>query len=444
MKLFQKNGVWQKADENPVSDGINIIDTGELRDAHAHLVWLGMKHSQLNLEGAKSPKDCIESVEEFIYNKDIKGGKIKGGENKGGWIVGRGYDEGKWNENEVEINFNRKYLDQHFPNNPVYFIRIDGHAAWCNSKALEIANISKNTKKPVGGEILRDDKNNPTGILIDMALELINLVLPKPSDDEIEKYILKSISICKNYGLSEVHDMDVHLDWLHIFEKLAKENRLDINIKTYIRAFDDKYLIQNIKPKRINNWNLAGLKFYADGALGSHGAALLEDYSDKANHKGLFLISQDELLEKSIVGLNRGFEIATHAIGDWANRMTLDVYEALRKKGFTQNLRVEHAQIVHPSDVHRFAENNIEVAIQPMFAVSDSQMAVSRLGERIDYSYPWKSLLDTGARVLGSSDFPIESPDPLTGINALINSNIEWQKAEELETHKAIEIYKVR
>jgi predicted amidohydrolase YtcJ len=421
MKLKEIDGIWQRSNEG--------IETGSLRDAHCHLVWLGMKHSELDLLGASSPKECIDRALDFNISND--------------WIIGRGWNEENWDV-DARLNLTRQYLDKNFPDNPVYLVRIDGHAAWCNSKALELANIKRKTTNPVGGEILKDVNGDPSGILIDMALEIVNEILPKKTDEEIEQYILKAVSICKNYGLSEVHDMDVHLEWLPIFEKLAKENRLDINIKTYIRAFDDKYLAQKIKPKRINNWHLAGLKFYADGALGSRGAALLDDYSDKANHKGLFLISHDELLEKSIIGLNRGFEIATHAIGDGANRMTLDVYEMLRKKGFTQNLRIEHAQIVHPNDLNRFAENDIQVSIQPAFALSDRNMAVKRLGERISYSYRWKSLLDTGARILGSSDFPIESPDPLTGINALINSDIPWQKAEELETHEAIEIYKVR
>ncbi len=425
MQLIEKNGVLLRADSELLNDEGQAIEIKGLRDAHCHLVWLGMKHYQLDLQGSKSQKDCIERALDF-------------GQNRGGWILGRGWNEENWDDR----NFDRHLLDKYFPNIPVYFIRIDGHAAWCNSKALEIAKISRNSKNPDGGEILKDSWGNPSGILIDMALEMINLVVPNPSDVEIEQYILKAIELCLGVGLTEVHDMDVHIGWLPVFEKLAKEKRLGIDIKSYIRAFDEKYLEQNIHPNRINNWYLAGLKFYADGALGSRGAALLEDYSDKKGHKGIVLMGQDELLKKAIAGLNHGFEIATHAIGDRANRMVLDVYQAIRKDKFTGKLRIEHAQIVHPNDLNRFAENNIEVTIQPMFAISDKNMAAQRLGERLRYSYPWKSLLETGANVFGSSDSPIESHDPLSGINALVNSGVPWQEGEHLSWEDAVSLYK--
>lgn len=406
----------------------NDISLNGLRDSHCHLVWLGMQELGLNLDNTKSFQELIDLS--YIYSKN----------NTNNWIVGRGWNDENWIKPLKNTSFLEE-LDKVFPDNPIYLKRIDGHAAIVNSKAFKIANINSNTKDPSGGKIVRDINNNPNGLLIDNAMELINNVLPKISDDELINFILEAQNKCLDFGLIEVHDMDVYLEWLPIFEYLAKESKLTLKIKSYIRAFDGEFLIKVPKPYIINNLSVTGLKFYADGALGSRGAALIEDYEDDKGNKGIFLIEENDFYDLALKGANLGFDIGTHAIGDNANRFTLDVYGKLRQAGVKNKLRIEHCQMVHPADLIKFKDYKIDAAIQPIHCISDDKMALERIGQRVKYAYPWKSLIDLGIDVSGGSDFPIESLDPLLGIKALVEPNINWQENQKINLETAIKIY---
>lgn len=420
MILQIKNKFCDRSIELPGSGDITVDG---FRDSHGHIMWLGMSLASPKIEGLASISDTIEQIKNWEYKSE--------------WILARGWNEELW-ESEIPT---KGVLDNAFPNNPVMLTRIDGHASWCNSLALKKSGINKNTPNPDGGEIKKDANGEPNGILIDMAIELVNAKLPKYTNEDYISFINKACLALASKGITEASDMDVHTEWLPAFEQLAKSNELPIKIKSNIRGFDGEWERLGLTPKVIGNLNLSGVKFFADGALGSRGAALIDDYSDDPGNKGLFLISEEELYTKAKKACEAGWEIATHAIGDAANRMVLDVYEKLRNDGFKNILRIEHAQIVHPDDLQRFSDLEVEAHIQPMFAVSDKEMAESRLGNRISYAYPWKSLLDLRIKVYGGSDFPIESFDPLLGIKALVNPQIEWQKDQIFSIEEALKIY---
>lgn len=424
MKLRINNKFTQREIDLDINS-VDIVVAG-LRDAHCHLMWLGLNELGLNLENCNSFNEVLEKT--LIYSKT----------NKNSWIVGRGWNEENWDKKEIDFVGE---LDRYFPNIPVYLKRVDGHSAILNSKALQICNINSKTKDPDGGRIYKDTNGNPTGLLIDNALEIANSYLPKFTDDEIINYILVAQEKCLTYGLVEVHDMDVYLDWLPAFEHLANERKLDLKIISYIRAFDEEFLSRKISPKKLRNFEIKGLKFYADGALGSRGALLIDAYSDDNGNSGISLIQDYDLIRIAEIGANFGFEIATHAIGDLANRIVLDTYGKLRSQGVNVPLRIEHSQMVHPNDILKFKVYNVTASIQPIHCISDEKMAESRIGERISYAYPWASLVQNGVNVIGGSDFPIESLDPLLGIQALVNPLIEWQESEKVSLDTALTIY---
>lgn len=411
-----------------IDDGSDeLIESKGFIDSHGHIMWLGMKLLGLDLEGTKSADEVLEKTKAFQRsNPDLF------------WIEGRGWNNEFW-QNDEKVTL--KKIDRYFPNNPVFLKRVDGHAGWANSKALKLARIDKNTPNPKGGLIQKNADGNLTGLLIDNAMELLNEVIPLEPKEQLKKYILAGIDELASKGVIYTGDMDVHLEWLDAFTELAEDNRIKIKIDQYYRGFDGGWQEKRLKPKQINNLNIIGVKYFADGAIGSRGAAMLEDYSDDPGNKGLFLISEEDLYKKALEASKVGFEIATHAIGDAANRMVLNIYEKLRKAGVENILRIEHAQIVHPNDINRFKELKVEAHIQPTHCISDEKMAESRIGDRVKYSYPWKSLTSLGVDVFGGSDYPIESHDPLLSIKYLSDPKIKWQESEKLATSEAIKIY---
>ena len=294
---------------------------------------------------------------------------------------------------------------------------------------MNIAGINKDTPNPVGGEIIKDENGNQSGLLIDNAMDLVKQFLPKYNKTQIENYLKIAIDSLVSVGLTEIHDMDVHPEILEVFQKMDNENKLKIKVKSYVSAQNDewkKFNVQNtnqlttISNEIKSNLQVCGLKFYSDGALGSRGAYLLENYSD-AETKGLLFLEENDFLEKIKVGAKLGWQIVTHAIGDAANRFVLDAYIKFREEtnDYKTILRIEHAQIVHPDDLFKFEKYKIFATVQPTFCLSDFQMAQKRLGDRVVYAYPWKSLIESSVIISGSSDFPIEPINPLLGIDYL-------------------------
>ena len=430
------NGLIESVDNSEnteiIIDGVsttfeNAFVIPGIVDAHAHIIGLGENLNTIRLEKAASKGELIQLVKQIEVKDD--------------WITGRGWNEENWIDKEL----NKLDLDAVNSDIPIFLIRVDGHAAWSNTKALELSGITNETPNPSGGSIQKDSDGIPTGILIDNAIELVRDNIPKPSNELVKKYILDACYECLRNGITEVHDMDVHLNNLQSYKELDNDNLLPIRLVQYIRGFDGQYKDIQPIPYSGNNLQIVGLKFYADGALGSRGALMIDKYND-ADTNGLELISSDELYERASEGCNNGWDIAVHAIGDKANRNVLDVFERLRSDCYENILRIEHSQLVHPDDIERFAKLNVIASVQPIHCTSDKNMAIKRLGENYRFSYPWKTLLNTGATIIAGSDFPIESHNPFYGIDAFVNrkANNEvttWQKEETISLQEALKSY---
>ncbi|MGA1250206.1 MAG: amidohydrolase family protein [Candidatus Kapaibacteriota bacterium] len=377
--------------------------TPGLVDAHCHLHALGELLNGLQLYNLSSKQATLLACKQ---HKELRGD----------WLYGMGWNQELWDESTFP---SAKDLDELFPHIPVYLRRADGHAAWVNTKALEFAGINNDTPDPDGGTILRED-GKATGILIDNAMDLIANLIPELSKESKVKNILTASKHCSSLGLTEVHDMDVHPTFLPIYLELAENGQLPIRIQSYVKAQQDQWIDHGCLPAGGEFVRIAGLKFFADGALGSRGAALIEPYADAA-HTGLILMDEETLYQKAKRGIEEGFSIATHAIGDMANRIVINAYERLRNDDIADDdviLRIEHTQIIRKEDIKRMSKYGMKAIPQSIHCISDATMAQARLGQRESIAYPWKSLIDQGLKPPGSSDFPIESANPLIGFDA--------------------------
>ena len=444
-KILIENGIIKEYENTP--GGVHIIsDEFDLKldnayvylgfiDAHGHLLALGKKLNTLDLSDCKSSDDCIEKAKKYIP-------KTKN------WLTGRGWNQENWQE---KVFPSKNMLDKVFSDTPVYFTRIDGHAAWVNTKALQLAGIDNSTPDPAGGKIIRNDKSEPTGILIDNAMLLVGKLIPEDDEKTQEKFIIKAVDELLRNGLTGINDMDVSHDLVSIFKRLDEAGKLKIKVNAYLQGQNDEWLNGGIEPYHGKNYHITGVKFYADGALGSYGAALLEPYSDDNSTNGLLLIDYDTLYNKAKAAVESGFNVATHAIGDAANRLVLRVYADLRENGLAGKntiLRIEHAQIIQPADIEYFKKYDISASIQPIHCLSDASMARKRLGDRVKYAYPWATLQKAGVKLFSGSDFPIESHNPLIGIDALVNripfnDNKPWFPEECLSIEKALNTYTI-
>jgi predicted amidohydrolase YtcJ len=411
-------------------------------DSHGHITGLGSKLLGLSLDNILSAEECIQkSLNHNVF--------------RGNWLIGRGWNQELWlNNNFPHLNM----LDDAFPDLPVSLLRVDGHVAWVNSIALKIAGICRNTPNPNGGEIQKDKSGNPTGILLDNAIDIVSQYIPDYNVSQLSEFILAAAKELARNGITEVHDMDVSPDYLYIYKDLTENYDFPIKIKSFIKAQNDEWLNAEFNSvddfRCYNNFNIkiCGLKFYADGALGSRGAALLEPYSDMPSTQGILMTSEEELFKKCCSGLEKGFMLATHAIGDASNRLVLRTYKKLLDAKIADEnsiLRLEHAQMIHPRDINLLNEYKIMASVQPIHCLSDYNMALKRIGQsRCNYSYRWKSIIESGALLCGGSDFPVEPHSPLAGIDAFINripehSESSWMPWERLSRIEAISSYTI-
>ncbi len=404
-------------------------------DAHAHVIGLGMKLGGLSLYDAQSSAECVRRA-------------LESGPNRGDWIVGMGWNQELWSPSLMP---DREELDRSIANVPVCLRRADGHALWLNSEALRRAGIDELLSEPPGAKFLRRANGELSGVLVDNAIELVQQVLPEYSNEQYAEFIRTALKACSAQGITEVHDMDVAPHHLAIYRELAEKGELHCRLQSYVKGQHQEWLREGVLPAVGEFQRTLGVKFYADGALGSRGAALLEDYADDPNNRGLMLITEEHLFESCRLAIDQGFHIATHAIGDAANRMVLNAYERLRRGGIADEhtiLRIEHAQIVCQEDRARFAQANVVASVQPVHCISDAVMADKRLFDRCDRSYPWKSLLDEGVLLCAGSDFPIESHSVLQGIDAFcrrvpFNSSQSWYSRECINREQALRAYTI-
>ena len=384
-------------------------------DGHAHILGEGGRLQTLDIVVTTSPDQIVSMVQERIK-------KYKPGQ----WILGRGWDQNNWQVKEFPTS---DVLDKISPDNPVLLRRVDGHAVWLNSKALQLANISRETKDPDGGKIIRDRNGVPSGILVDNGINLIDNVLPLLTKDEIEQRLKFAMEECVRLGLTEVHDMGVDLETISIYKKLIDQGECPIRIYAVIDGPGEtwKYYLKNGKEIGYGNGLLTvrAIKLYVDGALGSRGAALIDSYSDDLGNRGLTVTSEDSLKQTCQQALENGFQVCTHAIGDRGNHIMLNVYEKIlqstSKEIELMRWRIEHVQVLQPGDIPRFKATGILPSMQPTHATSDMDWAEARLGPvRIKGAYAWRSILNTGVHIIGGSDFPVEFVNPLFGIYAAI------------------------
>jgi predicted amidohydrolase YtcJ len=416
-------------------------------DYHAHVYGTGYKVLYPKLDNCTSIADVQKVVLEVgqIARPERSEGSKVNSQN----ILLRGWDQNKWGASGFPT---KEDIDEVESDLPVALIRIDGHAMWCNSAMLQFAGITADTLSPNGGEIQHGGNGEPNGILIDEAMSLVYDKLP-PHDDETLKNILCA-------GLHEfakhhigVHDMGIPAEWWEPYKKLYKDEGdslitsyvfLDMTKPTGKQLFLDKVKSGEWDDSTHPNLKLVGIKLYLDGALGSRGAHLFEDYSDDPGNCGIRLMDDEEALMLMKLAAERELQIAVHAIGDAANARALDLFQKVREHLAQQPktlhlkpvLRIEHAQIVREEDVVRFKEIDVWAIIQPQFWTSDHEWALHRLGaQRMKNAYRWRSLIEAGVKVAASSDSPVEDANCELGIRTLCErerEGVEWDIAVSL------------
>ena len=384
-----------------------------LIDAHGHVSSLGFTLAEVDLVGTRSAAEVASRVR-------AAAAKAK----PGAWIQGHGWDQNDW---ERKAFPSHGLLDEAAPDNPVFLDRIDGHAIWVNSRAMEIAGVTRGTPDPAGGRLLRGPDGAPTGIFVDNAKSLIKSKIPAPSRDEIRAAILRALNHCLDFGLTGVHDAGITLEEAQIYRELAEEHALPIRV--YAMLGGTSRVLKNYFPGPPASelgggfLSLRSIKLGIDGALGSRGAALMEDYSDDPGNKGLITLDPGRIRELALEAARKGYQVCVHAIGDRGNKLALDALEwALSQVPHGDyRFRIEHAQVLRPEDIPRFAKLGIIPSMQPTHCTSDMPWAEDRLGpERVKGAYAWRSLLDTGVRIPEGSDFPVESANPFLGLYAAI------------------------
>lgn len=410
--------LYTGADPLPTSKNINIIDgQGKtllpgLIDSHGHILNYGLSLLRADLVNSISEQDAVNRT--FSYAKS---------NTELTWIQGRGWNQTQWPSNTFP---SAKSLDVLFPNQPVWLKRVDGHAGWANSKAMAIAGINKATLSPEGGEIIKDENGLPTGVFIDNAMALIDNSIAPLSIKQQKQVLIKAMDSLASYGLTSVHDAGIDTDNLNAFKELSQENAMSIRVNAMLylpSANWQETLTKGQFRSKDDMFTFNSVKIQADGALGSRGAALIEDYSDHSGHKGLLLNTPKEFQQLVNTSMKLGFQVNSHAIGDNANKLVLDTYEAQIKATDTKALRhrVEHAQVLRLEDIPRFAELGVIAAMQATHATSDKNMAQDRIGpSRILGAYAWRKLLAANAIIAAGSDFPVESPNPFYGLHASI------------------------
>lgn len=383
-------------------------------DAHAHLLGLGMGLRQVDLRDTRSYDEVVARVRDRAAKTPA-----------GTWIVGRGWDQNDWADTRFPTH---AALSRAVPDHPVFLSRVDGHAGLANSAALALAKIDKNTPDPAGGRVERDSDGLPSGVLIDNAMDLVDAIIPSPDGDERAEAVTAAIAELNRWGLTGIHDAGVARSTIDTYEALAKAGNYRLRNHVMVSG-DDVTLAHYLKrgPQRglydKHLW-IAAIKLSADGALGSRGAALLEPYSDAPGQSGLALIPAGRVHDVAVRALRSGFQLNTHAIGDRANRTVLDeLAQALHEVPVADHrFRIEHAQILHPDDIPRFAELGVIPSMQASHQTSDMYWAGNRIGPTRELgAYAWRSLLDSGVVIPNGSDLPVEHSNPLISFQAAVS-----------------------
>ena len=430
-----------------IGDGTQVIDLQGatvipgLIDSHVHIAELGEILQRVNLSDVASPQAAIEKLQQQSDSLDDDE-----------WLIGQGWDEGAWANNYP----NRQMLDQAFPDNPVYLRSLHGFAVWVNSRALRIAGVTKDTEAPVGGEILRDEHGLPSGILLNRATTLIADAIPKPEVQQFASYIKAGMEQMAQDGFVAVHEAGAESLHIAALQHLKRNEDLPIRMYAMLSARDQALAAEWQQRGPLTDpdgfLDIRAVKAYYDGALGSRGARLLDDYSDRPGHKGVSGENygfDGEIVDKFI---EAGFQVGIHAIGDAGNRETLDYFTAAQSKTIDSiglRHRIEHAQVLQVDDIQRFNKLMLIASMEPPHAVEDKQWAEERLGaERILGAYAWRTLRQQGAQIIFNSDLPGSDHNIFYGLHAAVTRRDKesqptegWYPEQSLTMEEAIRAY---
>ncbi|HQX91489.1 MAG TPA: amidohydrolase [Thermomonas sp.] len=409
-----------------------------LIDAHGHVEGLGMTFLTVDLVGSSNKQEVVARLRAF--EKTLPAGA---------WLTGRGWDQNDWPDKAFPVAAD---LDAAFPERPVWLYRIDGHAGWANTAAMRaIQRDLTGNWQPDGGIIRRDAAGRPSGVLIDNAMDLLEAVRPPMDEATAERALVLGMQAAVEHGLTGVHDAGIPLQELRRYQRLADKGQVPLRI--YAMADGNKAALEFLCSNGLyrhpsGRLQMRAVKLYADGALGSRGAALLQDYSDDHGNRGVFVTAPEDMAVAAGKAHRCGVQVATHAIGDRGNRMALDTYAKVLGKDVDSDhrWRIEHAQILSPDDLPRLAKLHVIASMQPTHATSDMPWAQDRVGpQRIVGAYAWRQVRDAGTHLALGSDFPIESVDPRLGLYAAVTRSDAqglpaggWYPDEKLTAFEAL------
>lgn len=426
-----------------------------LIDAHGHMISLGsMELGVVDLRGAGSYEEVVALVRDRASHVAA-----------GTWIVGRGWDNESWADKRLP---HHTLLSKAVPDHPVWLSRVDGHAGLANAKAMEIAGVDLSTESPAGGEVVRDPRRVATGLFVDNAESIITSHIPDGVTGSAEECILRAQEKCLSFGLTGVHDAGVSPADIGVYQRLETEGRLKIRVDAMVRGGDAPAFFRDHGPVDSFKLSVYSAKAYADGAMGSRGAWMLKPYEDRPTddagepYTGLVVTPPEEIEKLARDALAQNYQVCVHAIGDRANREVLDAFSRALE-GWTPTIpegrdeapghrfRIEHAQLLSPEDMHRFAELGVIASMQPTHCTSDMRWVDDRVGpERAKGAYAWATLLKENAHLAFGSDFPVESPNPFLGIYAAVtredldgNPAGGWHPEQRLTREEALRAFTI-
>ena len=384
-------------------------------DAHGHVVGLGASLQDVDLRGTTSYEEVVGRVRRRLASA-----------RPGEWIIGRSWDQNDWAEKSFPTH---DLLSAASPNNPVYLTRVDGHAGLANKRAMEIAGLSSSATDPPGGRIMRVADGQPSGVLIDGAQALVTSKIPRVGPQQLEDQIQLADRELRRVGITMVDDAGADGATVDAYKRLIEAGTIKTRLYVMLRGslseltpFFARGPVNDVAKHRLA---VRSVKIYADGALGSRGAAMLEPYADEPTTTGLLVTPPDEVYGQTLAAAKAGFQVGIHAIGDRANREAMDVFERVEREvpgARDLRMRIEHAQILDAAEIPRFAKLGVIASMQPTHATSDLPWAATRIGDaRVEEgAYVWRKLLDAGAVIASGSDFPVEEANPLLGFYAAI------------------------
>ncbi len=425
--------------KTPVIDAKGQMLTPGFTDSHLHFIEGGFRLSSVQLRNARTPEDFITKIKSFAETTK-----------PGTWITGGDWDHELWDGELPCCN----WIDKVTPNNPVWINRLDGHMALANSIALKTANITKETPDIEGGTIVHSSSGEPTGILKDNDMKLVDSIIPEPSKQIKDKALKSAMQYVARQGVTSIHNMGTWNE-LKIFERAHNEGKLRTRISAAVPLETWEQLYDKIYSEgNGDQWLRTGaLKAFMDGSLGSHTAAFFQPYADAPNDKGLLLTQSEELYHLISQADKAGLQIITHAIGDRAINILLNIYERVASENGRRDrrFRIEHAQHIIPSDITRFHKLGIIASMQPYHLVDDGQWAEKAIGsDRLKTTFALRSLLDAKTKVIIGSDWYVEPPIPLDGIYAAVTRRTldgknpdGWIYEQKISVEEALKCYTI-